>query len=170
MIWYQNGASGDVVICRLGKAAGSKLITGGGPFSSDSTSRYSTSYDRSPFRRRPPSPVLHLRVLREPTHCRLPLPRARYVRRPVSRHCREMCKSTKTIGDNTREKEKLRRDRRVARAQAGFSIIGRILKRSQATITSPLEIAPFELPLVLYKTSRLHLALTEIYFCFLKRS
>lgn len=39
LIWYQNGAGGDVVICRLGKAAGSKLITGGGPFSSDSTSR-----------------------------------------------------------------------------------------------------------------------------------
>lgn len=43
LIWYQNSdGGGDVVICRLGKAAGSKLITGGGPFSSDSaTLRFS---------------------------------------------------------------------------------------------------------------------------------
>lgn len=50
LIWYQNSDGGDVVICRLGKAAGSKLITGGGPFSSDSaTLRFSPPSHSSTF-------------------------------------------------------------------------------------------------------------------------
>lgn len=49
LIWYQNSDGGDVVICRLGKAAGSKLITGGGPFSSDSATPFLLVLRCKPF-------------------------------------------------------------------------------------------------------------------------
>lgn len=110
LIWYQNSDGGDVVICRLGKAAGSKLITGGGPFSSDSaTLRFSPPSHSSTF-----SSTSHLcnPLWRDPScsTCEYASPWIR-VRRPVR------CCVSDVYG---------RRKTTILEEPGGFSIIERL--------------------------------------------